>query len=197
MATVYGSSNAERVHRRYQQELARVREDADLSDGGKQRRIAKAYVTAVRELEQLRGAIKAQRTTDSAAAAQKVHSIGDLIRPGMDPGAAAVSYRDAQDRVGQITNSDEALRLLSRAERSGDYVLGRALAAHAVDMGWRHIVDAYADGHPQWGRAVQEHDSARPSFGARVHEEAYTQAPSRPVELGYLSDREAAVVAGL
>lgn len=197
MSYVYGTSNAAQVHQDYQRDLERIRNDDNLSDEGKRRAVARAYTTATRALEDIRGRASDQRATDSAAAARQVYGITDLIRPGMDPGTAAVSFRDAQDRLASVTDVTEAEALLSRAERSGDYVLGRAVAAHAVDMGWTHLTSAYGHGHPTWAKALEEYTGTRSNVASRLQEEAYTGRPARPAELGYLSDREAAALADM
>ncbi len=57
---------------------------------------------------------------------------------------ASLSLRDAHQRASLAKTPRQALTLLSTAERSGDSVLARAVAAHAWDPGWTGVLDTYA-----------------------------------------------------
>lgn len=64
-----------------------------------------------------------------------------------DPNTA-ISYRDAQARAASIDDEQTALRLLNRAELSGDTSLAKAVAARAIEAGWNVAINQYADSNP-------------------------------------------------
>ncbi|WP_432051124.1 hypothetical protein [Verrucosispora sp. NA02020] len=54
--------------------------------------------------------------------------------------ADAISYRDAADRVADITSPAHLGALITRATASGDDMLRRAALAHAHQQGWHGLV---------------------------------------------------------
>jgi hypothetical protein len=60
-------------------------------------------------------------------------------------GADAIAYRDAADRAAAAGDERAALTLMTRAIRSEDAVLARAVAAEANTRGWREPLQLWAE----------------------------------------------------
>ncbi len=61
-----------------------------------------------------------------------------------DKQAAKLNYRDALFRSDTITDEAAALRMLGRAQMTGDKELGKAIAARAYEEGWSRALNDYA-----------------------------------------------------
>jgi hypothetical protein len=112
----------------FQRHLDRVRADTSLSDSGKRAMIQSYHDEYTRELATLEG------DESRALANRKLKLERDLFGlAGISDSSTAISYRDAQDRVAALDSGaqNEALRLLSQAERSGDTHLAKAVALRA------------------------------------------------------------------
>lgn len=155
---------AARIQERYNEDVARVRENPDLSDEGRQRQLADLYagakvkvakhITAEREMV-------ARRRTELER-----ELFGARKSPMQDAGSFAISARDASDRAAQIKTADEALDLLRRAETNGDDVLARAVARVSAermysgirleDAKWEGILNDYVGSRPHLQATVEE-----------------------------------------
>ena len=69
-----------------------------------------------------------------------------------------ISYRDAQDRVGNLGADDEAkaAQLFDRAQLSGDKILAAAVVNRAFEAGWVDVAYSYIESHPYYGPTVEE-----------------------------------------
>lgn len=65
------------------------------------------------------------------------------IPAGADP-ATTLSFRDAQDRVGEINNPDELAGIIDKAVLNGDTILARVAAARAHAVGATDVAGSYA-----------------------------------------------------
>jgi hypothetical protein len=61
-----------------------------------------------------------------------------------DKQAAKLNYRDALFRSDAIADEDAALRLLGRAQMTGDRELAKAIAARSYEQGWNQALNDYA-----------------------------------------------------
>ncbi len=147
----------ERAHyfqARYAQDVKDIRADSHLSGEGKRRALAQAYLRTREELQQL------QKKESEAVAKRRRELERSLF--GLSAGrgdAAMLSLRDAQQRAAGLKAPAQALTLLATAERSGDDILARAVAAHAWDRGWTRVLDAYAAERPGVLEKFHELDS--------------------------------------
>ncbi len=61
-----------------------------------------------------------------------------------DKQAAKLNYRDALFRADSIADENAALRLLGRAQMTGDKELAKAIAAVSYEKGWNRALNDYA-----------------------------------------------------
>lgn len=142
----------EQIRNEYAAKLAGIRSRNDLSDDGRRRQLAKARVaaeTAMREARKKRGADIASREESLLRALFGNTNARDAT--------SVVSFRDAQDRAARLKKPDEAQDLLTRARRSGDVLLARAIGMHAWEQvasrpagmnAWGAVLDAWAQDEP-------------------------------------------------
>lgn len=155
-----------RIQNAYATNVKQVQADADLSPQGKGRRLAVLQHRAQTRIAEIR------KNADGTAAARRtalerqmfgIHDIPDDI-------SAAISYRDAQDRVAEIKTGAEAQLMMRRAIRSGDGLLARAL----FDRGWELAGDRLLGSG--WGEVVNAYVSQmRPDLADAVNELAALQ----------------------
>ncbi len=151
-------------------QLKQIRCDTSLSDDGKRSAIADAFTRSRDKLQRLHERAQQEsgrRRRELERRLFGLHATSDT---------ATLSYRDAQERVSRVKRLDEALNLLQRADRSGDEVLARAVAAHAWDRAWTRVLDRYAAERPGVLDQLQELDDLERldqhrSHGARVAED--------------------------
>lgn len=144
---------AETVHAGMRQQIDYIRNDSKLTAEGKRQQVAAVYLQAKRQLEFLK-ADEAQKRTAQ---------ITDLRRTlfgssGTADAQTAISYRDAQERMGAlgIEDEDKAAKLLDQAMLSGDDVLVKAVIQRALDAQWANVANKYIDQHPYYGAKLEE-----------------------------------------
>lgn len=157
---------AERIRSKYADEAEAIRNNRDLNDNARQRRLAEAHVRSRTSLDDLR-----QQETKNLGQRR-----GELERDlfgargaarGLDAGAHAISARDASDRAAQVTSATEAAELLARAEADGDELLARAVARRsmqgadqamttAVAEAWNDVARTFLDNRPALMPVVEE-----------------------------------------
>lgn len=136
--------------------LDEIRADYTLSELGKRQKIQAQHEAHKVTMADFRGAV--QRTTAAARADLERRLFGV---PGTDA-SAAISYRDAQDRVARINRPHELATLLERAAASGDTALERA----AFERAWRQRANPLAsDG---WTTLVADYVAQNPSLADDV-----------------------------
>jgi len=138
----------------FAQQLTEIREDPNLSEAGKRRKIQAAYDSAKTEVDKLRGGAKEAVDRRQAELERVLFSVADQ----RDQVAAAVSYRDAQDRVAGL-RLDDAVNLMQRALKTDDELLARALFQKAWEHpseAWSTIVEAYLSAYPLRRKAATE-----------------------------------------
>ncbi|MCM0618749.1 hypothetical protein [Nocardioides bruguierae] len=113
------------------------------------------------------------RTASSSERVDAGRVFGTAGLPG-DAASLAISRRDASDRAESANGKEELLDLLSRATRSGDEVLARAVAEVAVRKRHAEVVNAFADDRPDLETPIQRlwnvegADSGEAIFGFTV-----------------------------
>lgn len=81
-----------------------------------------------------------------------------------DAASLAISRRDAGDRVASVQSTDDLLKLLERANVSGDEVLARAVAERAYHDGNTRVLNRFLETRPEldepatrlWKRRVDQ-----------------------------------------
>lgn len=158
-----------RIRRRqdtYSRRVKKIREDPNLSGEGKRRAMAVERQNALSDIEQIKTAANTAYESRVRDLERKLFGIRDIPNDIH----AAISYRDAQDRVREIANGGEAQQMMARALRNGDDLLARAL----FDRGWELRGDRIANSG--WGEVVNAYVSEmRPDLADDFSELAHLQ----------------------
>jgi hypothetical protein len=156
-----------RIKQELDQELAKIRGYADLTDEAKRRRIAEAYEDASQRYRQ---AIAHQERGEAEKLARLEKRVMGIRYPGAildgEKELVHMSYRDAYDRAERAVSRSEAgdehlAALLERAERSGDPVLADAVYHVATERGLRGVADSYLASRPEQQKAWEKYTAAR------------------------------------
>ena len=173
-----------RIRAAFDKTCATIRANTELSDLGKQRAMAAAWLKTRASLAEI------QATETRAVVARRAELELQIFGIGTGGPAAAADYRDAQDRAERCAQPADALRLLNRTTRTGDETLAKAIAGFSVEQGWTGVLDHYASTRPAVRDALAElqqidHDAA--DAGSHIARGAiYT--PTKPAELQRFSD---------
>lgn len=158
--TTIDQAKVQAAHDTASRRYAETRNDPDISDEKRQRRLARVWVEHRDALATLSG--DNQRTGDN-----RKDSLARRLY-GLPANGDSLSYRDALDRAHQIDAGDTraALRLLEQARVTGDDLLSRAILAVAYTNRWNDVVNAYTDANPTAYKDAEElwdlhHNNAR------------------------------------
>ena len=178
------TQRAMRVWQTMDKTCAGIRADPNLSDLGKQRAMAVAYVKCAATLAEIRA------TETDTIAARRSFLEGKLFGIGSVNPMAAADYRDAQDRAEKSVQPKDALKLLDRTTRTQDETLAKAVAAHAVEQGWSGVLDRYAATRPEAQDALGElrQIDAQTSDSTAIIGRGAIYSPRMPPELARLSN---------
>lgn len=179
---------ADRIREDAEAAYNRIRGRAELSVDAVRIGLARAYLAAAQKMHDLESSAGADADAQRRALNLAAWSIDDLATNAVDRAAAAMSFRDAQDRAALLEQPQAALDALNQAENSGDELAARAIGQQAYTSGWTDVVDAYVRNRPKARDAVAaltELDQAalRPQI-----RNLWAFVLSRPLELGGLSD---------
>jgi hypothetical protein len=101
--------------------------------------IARAYLAAQAQMTKLSGEVAAKTDARMRVLTAQVWGVADFA----DKVSASISLRDATDRAQALTGQQDAMNLLSTAERSGDELLAQAVACVADQLGFDDVAGAY------------------------------------------------------
>lgn len=153
LRTTEQGRKAETIQAGLRQQIDYIRNDRKLTPEGKRQQVAAVYLQAKRQLEFLK----------ADEANKRSNQITDLRRTlfgaaGTSDAQTAISYRDAQERVGAlgIEDEDRAAKLLDQAILSGDDVLVKAVIQRALDVQWVNVANKYIETHPYYGAKLEE-----------------------------------------
>lgn len=171
--------------------LTNLRNDTDLSDEGRQKRIAAAWIKARDEIQRL----KADR--DSTVGQRRTRLERRVFGVGDNP-SDAVAYRDAVTRAEAVTSEDEAQQLLDRSVRIGDDQLARAVALIATERGyvgvWVDYRDTLSSTAAREFTELAELKRQASSRSGRLADDMVFGLP-KPKELSLLNDPQLAAMA--
>lgn len=144
---------AEKIQADLRWQLDNIRGDKRLTEEGKRQQIAAVYLQAKKQITGLQNDESQKRTI-------KVDSLRRVLfgATGASDAQSAISYRDAQERVGALSHADadKAAKLLDQAMLSGDDVMVKAVVQRALDMQWAEVANKYIDKHPHYGQMLEE-----------------------------------------
>lgn len=128
-----------------------IRADKKLSPVGKSEQI-KVYEQQLRE--------KNQRllSEEERLVAENKQRLSRTIAGtvGSDP-TSVISFRDATERAERFKNDDEALEGMTRALKTRDGELAKAILNVSLDKGWRRAVDPYLAENPSTAEAITDY----------------------------------------
>lgn len=164
--------------------VERINGQRSLSDEAKRIAIAGAYRDARNQLQAASQAVLDQVTSERARLSRKLFGHeGDA-----DPNTVIVR-RDAADRAAKLTDPNEALRALQRAEANGDVHLAQAIAGQAQANMWSDVVSSWLTAHPEAGTAAQQlNELPDPNDGVWRMQHAMTYSVMQPQQVEGLSD---------
>jgi hypothetical protein len=129
-----------------------ITDNDELSDSGKLQRCARQYInvmsTLATQLSSAAAAASRQYDADTAS----VFGVAGL--PG-DPATLAISRRDAAERVSDVSDPTNLLRLLSTAVTHGDGIMARAIAEAAVTNRDGATAAAFQQAYPAQADAIE------------------------------------------
>ena len=162
--------------------------DASRSQDWKTTQTAKRYIAVMAVLANKLTAAANLAGTQDADDASRVFGVKGLSG---DPASLAISRRDANDRVAEITDNVQRADLLASAARSGDEVLAHAVAESAIKSGDTDTTNAFSAAFPALSDAVERLWTAehRKMTGVDITV-AWRVAALRPAPLGSLQDYE-------
>jgi hypothetical protein len=166
----------------------KIRCRADLAPDAVQCLLARAYLKAKSDMDALNTSSTASADARRRALTAQVWGVDDIATNAVDRAAAAVSYRDAQDRAGSLENPHDAANLLTAAERSGDELLARAVASQADTMSWDDVAGEYFATRPAKAAANAELHRLTPNIANMSATDLFMFALPQLLEFGALND---------
>jgi len=130
--------------------IAAINSDPTLSPEGKRVQLAENGERVKAQLQDLK-AKEMQLVDDEILRLERM-----LDAKAGSTSSDIIAFRDAQDRAERISDSDEATRILSRADRTGDMALAHAVFRRAIDSGWKSTVQAFAQANPDLAEAAND-----------------------------------------
>ncbi|MGF6833999.1 hypothetical protein QF015_002174 [Paenarthrobacter sp. TE4293] len=153
LRTTAQGQQAATVQEGLRQQLAYIRADKRLTDTGRRQQIAAVYLQAKNQLTALKNDESKKRT-------DQVNYLRRLLfgSAGTSDAQTAISYRDAQERVGVLglEDQDKAAKLLDQAQLSGDDVMVKAIIQRALDLQWVDVANKYIETHAYYGEKLEE-----------------------------------------
>lgn len=185
------------IRARMQREANRINAKRDLAPHAKRTMLARIYVQARDALNEMREQEAARIDAERHRIERRLFgSDGQTIDP-----TTAISRRDAADRAAAIDDPDEALKVMRRAERSGDAALAQAIAAHAADLSqdhrWADVLGAYAATRPDAAESISRlREMPDTRDGVYRMRQAVTYSVMPPDGLGDVSGYQVDALAG-
>lgn len=147
--------NAEEIRQSLDSKVQRVNSQKNLNTRAKQTMIARAYIEARDALAELKEQEVARIERQRDQLDRKLFGTNGF---SPDP-QAVIARRDANDRAAKLESPAEAEHALRRAEREGDRIMAKAIAARAADYSgdpsWAQILGQYVEGKPEETATLQ------------------------------------------
>jgi hypothetical protein len=164
---------ADQVRDAFGRQADQIRANGDLNYQAIQRGIAKAWIRAKTQLDQLAAQSGTDKTADLADAKARAFGLPDILKGATAAEAASItmSFRDAQQRASQLESPGDIQELYDTAKQSGDELLVRAVANRAMAFNLDTVSGDYLASHPQQAQALQDlRELTRPLSAAAMFE---------------------------
>ncbi|MFF3617723.1 hypothetical protein [Streptomyces sp. NPDC002467] len=147
--------NPSEIRENLDRKVQHIRSQNNLTARAKQTMIARVYLEARGALDQLREQEVQQIGRQREQLDRKLFGTN-----GFSPDAnAVIARRDANDRAAKLDTPAAAEHALRRAEREGDRIMAKAIAAKAADYSgdpnWAQLLNQYVDGKPEETATLQ------------------------------------------
>jgi len=130
--------------------MQEINADSSLSSEGKQLHLSENRDRTKSRLETLK-AKEMQLVDDEIVRLERL-----LDAKAGSTSSDIIAFRDAQDRAERISGADEATRILTRAERTGDKTLSHAVFRRSIDAGWTAATQAFSQANPELAEAAKD-----------------------------------------
>jgi hypothetical protein len=168
-------------------EIREIQSSKDLTEVAKAKRIAEIRTTTNAKIT----AYQAEHYESKTAMRDDLHH--RLFGLGFPFGASAadkqsakLNYRDALFRADTITDENAALRMLGRAQMTGDKELAKAIASVSYEKGWDKVLNDFASQSEAIRSNLQELNDFEHNLGnaqIRITESmSFAQLPESPQE---------------
>jgi hypothetical protein len=125
-------------------EIRKIQSDRDLTETAKANRIAQIRSKTNGELSALQSGNAKAKAEMRDQLHRNLFGLGfPLGATEGDKQSARLNYRDALFRADSIADEAAALRLLGRAQMTGDKELAKAIAARSYEQGWSRALNEY------------------------------------------------------
>ncbi|MFF8829129.1 hypothetical protein [Streptomyces sp. NPDC015131] len=133
----------------------RIDAQRNLTPQAKRTMLARAFIAARNQLDELKAGEEKRIHREREQLERKLFGVHGFAP---DP-TAVVARRDANDRASQYQTPKEAAQAMRRAQRDGDHILAKAIAARAADWSgdptWAAVVDQYVADKPAEAETLQ------------------------------------------
>ncbi|MFF1336362.1 hypothetical protein ACFVYT_00325 [Streptomyces sp. NPDC058290] len=147
--------NPTEIRQQLDSKVQHIRGQKNLTTRAKQTMIARAYLEARNGLDELREQEAARIERQREQLDRKLFGTNGF---SPDPNTV-IARRDANDRAAKLDTPAEAEHALRRAEREGDRIMAKAIAARAADYSgdpsWAQLLNQYVDGKPEETATLQ------------------------------------------
>nr|WSX52209.1 hypothetical protein OG409_26735 [Streptomyces sp. NBC_00974] len=147
--------NPSEIRENLDRKVQHIRGLKNPSARAKQTMIARAYLEARNALDSLKEQEIAQIGRQRQQLDRKLFGTNGF---SPDPNAV-IARRDANDRAAKLDTPRDAEHALRRAEREGDRIMAKAIAAKAAeysgDPAWLGVLNTYVEGKPEEAATLQ------------------------------------------
>ncbi|WP_327282287.1 hypothetical protein OG723_12295 [Streptomyces sp. NBC_01278] len=147
--------NPTEIRESLDRKVQHIRGQNNLTSRAKQTMVARAFIEARDALDQLREQDVARIERQREQLDRKLFGTNGF---SPDPNTV-IARRDANDRAAKLESPAEAAHAMRRAEREGDRIMAKAIAAKAADYSgdpsWAQLLNQYVEGKPEETATLQ------------------------------------------
>lgn len=170
------------ARRRFERDARAIRSDDSLSASGKSAKLADLWGSANRRIRETREAVEQERRDRvNAIDRQLFGAPNSASMTTSERLAAQTNYRQAVTQALAFGDQDAASTALRVAKHTGDEALVRAIGLAATERGWRGVLQAWSEDHPDAGELLGERQRlASPEAGDKFRMAMAFGPVSRP-----------------